>query len=177
MAMTALMLYSYKDKGHSVDYVSPVLALLSVTLAAVVFVDNTDLMFASDCEKETAESFINKVQDDIFDWAKTVMATGGEINLKKSFAKIWVPCFNRATGECNWMKKRRLPSAVLKAPQRDGSVEDIEIKDTDSAPKSLGLELAFDNGWDKSQLARICMMDTEWADKIRKAAYMSVNDN
>ena len=39
---------------------------------------------------------------------------------------------------------------------------DIEIKDTDSAPKALGLELAFDN---------------VWADKIRKAAYMSVNDN
>ena len=39
---------------------------------------------------------------------------------------------------------------------------DIEIKDTGSAPKALGLELAFDN---------------VWADKIRKAAYMSVNDN
>ena len=75
------------------------------------------------------------------------------------------------------MKKRRLPCAVLKVPQRYGSVEDIEIKDTDSAPKSLSLELAFDNGWDKSQLARIRKMGTEWADKIRKAAYMSVNDN
>ena len=101
MAMAALMLYSYKDRGHSVAYVSPVLALLVVTLAAVMFVDDLDLIFASDCEKETAESFIDKVQNGVTDWAKTVMATGGEINLKKSFAKIWIPYFNRATGECN----------------------------------------------------------------------------
>jgi len=143
MAMTALMLYSYKDRGHGVAYVSPVLALLAVTLAAVMFVDDTDLIFASDCEEETAESFIDKVQDGVTDWAKTVMATGGEINLKKSFAKIWIPCFNRATGECNWTKKRRLPRAVLKVPQKDGSVEDTEIKDTDSAPKSLGAGVGF----------------------------------
>ena len=48
-------------------------------------------------------------------------------------------------------------------------MEDIAIKDTDSAPKFLGLELAFDNGWDKPKLARIRKMGTEWADKIRKA--------
>ena len=88
------------------------------------------------------------------------MATGGEINLKKIFANIWIPRFNKATGECNWMKKRRLPCAVLEVPQRDGSVENIEMKDTDSAPKSLALELAFDNEWDKSQLARIRKMGT-----------------
>ena len=88
MAMTVLMLYSYKDKGHSGNYVSPVTALLLVTLSAVMFVDDTDLIFASDCEEETAESFIDKVQVGISDWAKTVMATGGEINLKKSFAEI-----------------------------------------------------------------------------------------
>ena len=56
-------------------------------------------------------------------------------------------------------------------------MEDIEIKDTDSAPKSLGLELAFDNGWDKSQLARIRKIEAEWVDKIRKATDMSVSDN
>ena len=71
------MLYSYKDKRHGVAYVSPVLALLAVTLAAVMFVDNTDLIFASGCEEETAESFIDKVQDGVTDSAKTVMATGG----------------------------------------------------------------------------------------------------
>ena len=88
MTMTALILYSYKDKGHSAAYVSPFLALLSVTLAAVMFVDDTDVIFASDCEEETVESFIDKVQDGISEWAKTVVTTGGEINLKKSFAKI-----------------------------------------------------------------------------------------
>ena len=123
------------------------------------------------------KSFMNKVQEGVSDWAKTVITTGGEISLKKSFAKIWIPCFNKTTGECSWLKKRKLPRAVLKAPQRDGSVEVIEIKETDSAPKFLGLELAFDNGWDKIQLARIRKMGTEWTDKIRKAAYMSVNNN
>ena len=56
MAMTALMLCSYKDKGHSVNYASPVSTLLTVTLAAVMFVDDRDVIFASDCEKETAEN-------------------------------------------------------------------------------------------------------------------------
>ena len=120
MAIAALMLYSYKDRGHGVAYVFPVLALLAVTLADVMFVDDRDLIFASDCEEETAESFKDKVEDGITDWAKTVMATGGEISLKKSFVKIWVPCLNRATGECNWTKKRKLPRAVLKVSQRDG---------------------------------------------------------
>ena len=160
MSMTALMLYSYKDKKHSVNYVLPVSTLLAMTLAAVMFVDDTDLIFASDCKGETTESFIDKVQEGISDWSKTVMATGGEINLKNSFAKIWIPCFNKATGECGWLKKRKLPRVTLKIPQRDGSVEDIVIKDTDSAPKSLGLELAFDNRWDKIQLARIRKMGT-----------------
>ena len=56
MAMSALMLYSYKDRGHSVAYVSLVSALLPVALVAAMFVDDTDLIFASDCEEETAES-------------------------------------------------------------------------------------------------------------------------
>ena len=41
----------------------------------------------------------------------------------------------------------------------------------------MGLELAFDNGWDKSQLIRIRKMGTEWATKIRQVAHMLVNDN
>ena len=49
---------------------SPVSALLAVSLAAVMFVDDTDLIFASNCEEETAESFIDKVQDGITDWTK-----------------------------------------------------------------------------------------------------------
>ena len=61
MAMTALMLYSYKDEGHSVTYVSPVWWLLAVTLAAVMFVDDTGLIFASDWEEKTADSFLSKV--------------------------------------------------------------------------------------------------------------------
>ena len=60
--MTALMLYSYEERGHSVNYVSPVSTLLTVTLAAVMFVDDTELIFASDCEEEMVESFIDKVQ-------------------------------------------------------------------------------------------------------------------
>ena len=81
-------MYSYRDRRHSVAYVSPFLALLAVTLAAVMFVDDTDLIFASDCEEETVESFIDKVQDGVTNWANTVMTTEEEINPKKSFAKI-----------------------------------------------------------------------------------------
>ena len=88
VAMTARMLYSYKDKGHSVNYVSPVSPLLAVTLAAVISVDDTDLIFASDCKEETMEGFIDKVQEGISGWSKTVMAIEGEVNLKKGFAKI-----------------------------------------------------------------------------------------
>ena len=44
MATTALVLYNYKDRGHSVTYVSPVSAQLLLTLAAVMFVDDTDLI-------------------------------------------------------------------------------------------------------------------------------------
>ena len=98
MAMTALILHSYKDKGHSANYVSPVSTLLAVTLVAVMFVDDADLIFASDGKEETTESFIDKVQEGISDWSKTVMATGGEIKPKKSFTKIWIPCFNKVTG-------------------------------------------------------------------------------
>ena len=42
----------YEARGHSVAYMSPILALLPVTLAAVMFVDNMDLIFASDCEEK-----------------------------------------------------------------------------------------------------------------------------
>ena len=113
MAMTALMLYSYKETGQSVNYVSPVSTLTAVTLAAVMFVDDTDLIFASDCEEEMTESFIDKVQEGISNWSQTVMATGGEINLKKSFAK---------SGFCVSTKRQdnvvELPRTTLKVPQR-----------------------------------------------------------
>ena len=67
MAMTSLMLCSYKDKGHSVSYVLPVSILMAVTLAAVMFVDDTDLIFASDRVEETSERFMDKVQEGISD--------------------------------------------------------------------------------------------------------------
>ena len=119
MTKTALILYSYKDKGHSVSYVSPISTLLAVSLVAVMFVDDADLIFASDCKEERAESFIDKVQEGISDWSKMAMATGGDINLKKSFATIWIPCFNKATGECGWPKKRKLPRTTFKPPPRE----------------------------------------------------------
>ena len=76
-----------------------------------------------------------------------------------------------------WTPKRLLPQGYLEVPQRDQSISTIDIKDTDSAPKLLGVELAFDGETPKAQLDRLARLGKEWATRVRKAKFMSVSDN
>ena len=63
MAMTALMLYSYKSQGHGVNFVSPVSTCLALSLATIVFVDDTNLLFLSKQPKGSVESFLSEIQE------------------------------------------------------------------------------------------------------------------
>ena len=74
-------------KREGVTYISPVTSFLTVALAGVMFVDNTDLLFASDCAAESAETFVERVQRGVTNWSKTTMVTGGNINLKRVLEK------------------------------------------------------------------------------------------
>ena len=66
MAMTALMLYCYKDNGHNIKYTSPMCCLF-VVLAAIMYVDDTDLLFAASTPEESAIQFICKIQKGLND--------------------------------------------------------------------------------------------------------------
>ena len=75
-----------------------------MSLAAIMFVDDTDLLFASKHPEESAENFLRQVQDRLTDWANTVLVTGGNINLRKVVARLGCPSLAEKACACGRQK-------------------------------------------------------------------------
>ena len=86
-ALSALMINSYKSLGHGVQYVSPVTGTI-LALAAILYVDDTDLLFCADIPDLDINAFERLIRTAVEDWTRLVLATGGSLKPKKCHASV-----------------------------------------------------------------------------------------
>ena len=170
-AVSALMINAYKDFGHGVQFISPVTGTV-LFFAAVLYVDDTDLLLRADTPECTDEEFFGKIQRAVRDWARIVMVTGGSLKPAKCHASIG--SFKYVNGVAK-LKTSRSSNVTLLVPQKDAPDETIDIiKPTDSK-KTLGVKTNL-AGCGSDQLQFIEQKGLDWADKLRTNKYVTGAD-
>ena len=76
------MINAYKEMGNSCVYTSCFTGAVFV-LAAIIYVDDTDLLLCAQDPDAPDEVFFQAIQKAINDWAMIVMATGGSLKPSK----------------------------------------------------------------------------------------------
>ena len=82
--MSIAILNTHKRKGHGAKFLCPISQTQS-NLAAVLFVDNTDVIHLDMTGKEYALEALYGLQQSVTSWGRLLIATGGELKPAKCF--------------------------------------------------------------------------------------------
>lgn len=106
-------------------------------LAAIIYVDDTDLLHWVKFYGVSDESFMSDIQNGVDDWGMLVQATGGSLKQSKSFWYLLSWKFVR--GKPTIKPEAELPSHPLTIPLPDGSSAPIERKPLNYSEETLGV--------------------------------------
>jgi hypothetical protein len=162
-AVSTLMVNAYRSLGHGIKFFSAY-SLREFVIAAILYVDDTDLMHWDDTGKLTDDQFLAKVQDATMAWGKLVQATGGSLKPAKCFWYMIAWKFENGTPR---MKKlRQLPATPVRIPQPDGSEVEIELKELTNPSETLGIHCT-PSGDGSKHLAELLGKGLKWVDQLR----------
>ena len=136
LAVSTLMIDVYKRLGHGTNFVSAWTGDVFY-LAAVLYVDDSDLLHLSMVGEPEDEEFLSQVQEATFDWGGLVQATGGSLKPAKCF--WYMLAWRWVQGKPMLKKLSKLPTTPLMIPQPDGTTVPIVLKDPHDAAKKLGV--------------------------------------
>jgi acetylornithine/succinyldiaminopimelate/putrescine aminotransferase len=83
-SVSALMVGALRRLGHASTFSGAWTGLL-FTLAAIIYVDDTDLLLRSRSRDTTLDEFFCECQSAVTDWGRIVLATGGYLKAAKCF--------------------------------------------------------------------------------------------
>ena len=121
---SVLMINSHKRVGHGTQYLSCLSGVLFF-LAAIVYVDDTDLLLRIRRFSDTEKDFARQIQQALWDWGMIVMATGGYLKQKKCYVSL--SFFHFKNGKACLKKKGQLNTTPVVVPQPKGTNLPIPI--------------------------------------------------
>jgi hypothetical protein len=135
-AVSTLLLMSFIGMGHGNTFKSAISGLC-FSIAAIMYVDDTDLLTWARSSCISDEDFLQQVQKAVTDWSMLVIATGGSLRPEKCFW-YWI-AYRFRNGGPYYRSLKELPTTPLLVPVRDGSLHPIELKQFDDQLSPLGL--------------------------------------
>ena len=170
-ATSSVAVVAYKTKNYQPRLRSAI-TLTVWTLAAILYVDDTDQLHLAD-DEQSAEDFMLKIQDAITFWGMIVLATGGY--LKQSKCQVAVNVFRFVNGVATSTPLSRLPKHQFTIPQKNDTTADIPTVDADAYTKSLGVHFDMNNKCDH-QVDKIVEKGGEWTSRLNSEAHISPRD-
>ncbi len=82
--MSIVVLNAHRRRGHGAKFLCPILLVCS-NLAAVLFVDDTDIIHLEMTPKESKVEALHGLQESVYNWGKLLIATGGSLKPSKYF--------------------------------------------------------------------------------------------
>ena len=160
VAISAVLITMMAAEGCGFSSLSALSSLL-VVADCFCFVDDSDVVQASDSVYTTGESLLPSVQNALNLWTGGVSATGGAITPDKSFWWLfdfqWCP----ALGMWKFRRKSNLPGDItMIAP--DGNLVTLNRKEPEEAEKTLGVMMAPD-GNETAQFTKLHTAALEWS--------------
>ena len=113
LAVSTLMIEVYKRLGHGTNFVSA-WSGDAFYIAAVLYVDDSDLLHLSLVSEPSDEDFLARVQKATFDWGGLVQATGGALKPSKCF--WYMLAWRWVRGVPTMKKASQLPQGPLLIP-------------------------------------------------------------
>ena len=166
VAVSTLIVCAYRREGHGVTYTTAWSNLVLV-IAAILFVDDTDLLHRRKKEHLTLEEFLAYLQQATYLWALLLQATGGNLKPAKCYYYLLIYKFENGEARlCNLRELQDLPRIRIPQP----SAEDVEItlKACDDPSETLGVfTCPKDDG--TAQLDKMMAKAYKWSDNIRSS--------
>jgi len=153
---------AYHRLGHCEPMYSAWSGMI-LLLAAVIYVDDTDLLVRARSRTMSDTEFFNQIQASLFAWGAVVMATGGHLKQKK--CKVSVVSFHFKNGVATIKPPSLLPTQSFVIPQHDSEPVSIPLLPPGEASEALGTQVAA-NGDGTAQLAAIHKKGMEWSDRL-----------
>ena len=109
-ALSALLVNAYRRMGHGAKLTSAFTSRMFI-LAAVMYVDDTDLLHWAPSPTTSSEELVQQVQEATNDWGLLGQATGGALKPEKCFLYLLDYSFNK--GRAKLSAPKNLPEPVL----------------------------------------------------------------
>ena len=162
-AVSTVIVRSYKRKGYGAFFSSGWSGLL-FTVAALLYVDDTDLLHRF-CDPNITElEFVQRVQRATYYWAMLLQATGGHLKDTKCYWYLLSYKFVRGVATLRSLREHSKYQLVI--PQPLGEDVEIELRDPDVPSEVLGV-YSCPSGIGKKQLSKMVDKGKKWAGKVR----------
>jgi hypothetical protein len=135
-SVSTLMVNSYRRLGHASEF-SGAWSGIMFCLAAILYVDDTDLLIVAKNRDMTLDEFFEQSQSAVMDWGLIVQATGGYLKDTKCF--WYMMAWQWKNGVPSLHPLRTLPNYQLLIPQKSGPPVPIPMKDVTHCEETLGV--------------------------------------
>ena len=158
------LLNAHKERGHSAIFRTPVSAKQG-KIAAIIYVDDTDLLHIDLEDNETLEETHWALQESMISWGGLLLASGGSLKPEKCFSYLWDFEWSE-DGVWGYSKEADDEKYDLCIPLKDGRSSLIERLGVDDARKTLGYWTA-PSGNSEVSIQRMKEGAQEWIDKAK----------
>ncbi len=164
-AVSTAIVDTYKRKGYGASlYAGHNDSSLNV--AALLYVDDTDLIHKPQKPQATEEEIVDYTQRATYYWTKLLQATGGNLKATKCYWYLLSYKFNK--GIATLKSLNELPRYTLHIPQPEGKDIAIELKDNHTATQVLGV-WSSPGSTDSQHLQYMVDKGQEWIRRIQKS--------
>ena len=132
------ILNAHKRKGHGAQIVCPI-SKLSGHLAAILFVDDADVIHVEMEHPETVEETHFALQESIINWGKLLIASGVALKPIKCFYHL-ISFDWKADGSWQYAANEQNEDFDVVVPLPDGSFAPIEHLSVNTSSKTLGVK-------------------------------------
>ena len=131
------ILHAHKQKGHGGHFVCPI-SDLSGHLAAILFVDDTDILHLDLRKDETLSEAHEALQASVHNWGQLLIGTGGAFKPAKCFYHLMSFKWN-SSGKWKYAENEKNEELDISVPMPDGSDAPIEHLSVSKGKKTLGV--------------------------------------
>ena len=136
-------------------------------IAALLYVDDTDLLHMSRTERVSKAEFVAQVQRAIYYWAKLLQATGGSLKPEKCYWYLLSYKFVRGVACLKTIQD--IKQYTLLIPQPNGDEVPIALKSPNAASEVLGIWMSPTEDGTR-HLQHMVSSDVEQSDTSRSLA-------
>jgi hypothetical protein len=135
-AVSSLMVGALERLGHASSFSGAWTGILFV-LAAIIYVDDTDLLLRARSREMSLDDFYGQYQAAVTDWGHIVLATGGYLKASKCF--WYMLSWRWVKGIPQLHSLASLPNYELYIPQKSGTPASVPLCCVSNAEETLGV--------------------------------------